>query len=85
MGRGQTSEEFAAEHGPLWFFHGGLSGDPGIVSDAARKYGDLYELDAEALDDAATADGWESHDRGYDDKVHQLAINAVVGVIKLKA
>lgn len=85
MGRGQTTDEFAAEHGPGWTYLGGLPGDPGHVTDAARRFGDLFGLDAEALDDMASDHGWEFHDRGYDDKIHQLAIDAVAGVIKLRA
>lgn len=74
MGRGQTTDEFAAENGPSWFYYGGLPGDPGYVSDVARHYGDLYDLDAEALDDQAADHGWEFHDQGYDKKIKQLAL-----------
>lgn len=77
MGRGQTTEEFAAAHGPGWAYHGGLPGDPGIVSDAARHFGDLYGLDAEALDDMAADHGWEFHDHGYAEKIAQLAQDAI--------
>lgn len=73
MGRGQTMNEFAAAHGPGWEYHGGIPGDPGIVTDAARKFGDQYGLDAEALDDAATSHGWDHYDSGYDEKIEQLA------------
>ncbi len=80
MGRGQTTDEFAAEFvakNPLlktaWPHFGGLPGDPGIVSYPAREYGDRYGLDAEALDEAAEADGWEWHDHGYDEKIREVA------------
>jgi len=76
MGRGQTSSEFAAEHGPGWAYLGGVPGDPDIVTDAARRYGDEYGLDAEALDDAASGHGWEWHNTGYDEKIKQLAKDA---------
>lgn len=74
MGRGKTMDEFAAEHGPRWFYYGGLPGDPGIVTDAARHYGDLYDLDAEELDNRASEYGWEHHNQGYDDKIRKLAL-----------
>lgn len=77
MGRGQTSSEFASANGPYWYYAGGVPGDPGIVTDAARKFGDLYGLDAEWLDDEAANDGWEFHDSGYDEKIEQLAKDAV--------
>lgn len=76
MGRGKTTAEFAKEHGPLWMHYGGLPGDPGVVTEAARKYGDEYGLDPEALDDAASDHGWEFHDPGYDEKIKQLALDA---------
>lgn len=78
-------DEFAAERGPLWFHFGGLPGDPGIVTEAARHFGDLYDLDAEALDDMASDHGWEFHDTGYDDKIKKLAEDAVARRIKLRA
>lgn len=73
MSRGQTTSEFAAENGEYWAYKGGNPGDPGWVSDAARKFGDQYDLDAEELDSLAEDDGWEFHDTGYDDKVEQVA------------
>jgi len=73
MGRGQTTAEFAATHGRYWMYDGGLPGDPGWVSDAARRFGNLHGLDAEALDEAAEDHGWEFHDPGYDDKIQALA------------
>lgn len=83
MGRGQTTDEFAAEHGPLWAYAGGIPGDPGIVSDAARRFGDLHGLDAEALDDMAAEHGWEFHDTGYDSKIQQLAEYATAGLLNI--
>lgn len=74
MGRGQTTDEFAAERGPLWYMYGGLPGDPGWVSDPARQYGDLYGLDAEALDEQASKHGWEFHNKGYGAKIRKLAV-----------
>lgn len=70
---GETTDEFAARMGPSWFHYGGLPGDPGWVSDAARMYGNEFGIDAQQLDDAAADDGWEHHDRGYDDKIKHLA------------
>lgn len=84
MGRGQTTEEFAAENGPNWMYAGGVPGDPGIVTEAARKFGDEYGLDAQALDDTASAHGWEFHDQGYDGKIEQLARDARAGLIELE-
>jgi hypothetical protein len=84
MSRGQTTEEFRdayyaahPEYPEAWVYHGGSPDHPGWVSDAARLYGERYDLDAEALDDAAAGDGWEFHDRGYDEKIAQLARDAV--------
>jgi hypothetical protein len=68
-----TTDEFAAANGPLWAYLGGIPGDPGIVSDAARHYGDMYDLDAEELDEIASEHGWEFHDRGYGEKVRDIA------------
>lgn len=73
MARGETTDEFAAKHGPGWTYLGGLPGDPGWVSDAARIYGDQFGLDAEALDGLAEDHGWEHHDPGYDEKIRDLA------------
>lgn len=75
MGRGLTTDEFAESHGPGWFYYGGLPGDPGHVSDAAREFGDLYGLDAEMLDDLAADDGWEHHDQGYHEKIRHIALS----------
>lgn len=73
MGRGETTDEFAARKGKNWAYYGGLPGDPGWVSDAARLYGDMMGVDPEALDDLAADHGWEHHDRGYDEKIKDLA------------
>jgi hypothetical protein len=74
MARGETTEEFAARVGGRhWSYLGGLPGDPGIVSDAARRWGDQYDLDAEELDNLAAKDGWEWHDPGYQNKVKDVA------------
>ena len=73
MGRGMTTDEFADAHGPSWVYHGGIPGDPGIVTESARRYGDMYGLDAEELDHLAEADGWEHHDPGYDGKIRGVA------------
>lgn len=73
MARGETTEEFAARRGANWAYFGGLPGDPGWVSDAARRYGDQFGLDAEALDELAVDDGWEHHDPGYDEKIRYIA------------
>jgi hypothetical protein len=74
MTRGETTEEFAARVGGRhWSYLGGLPGDPGIVSDAARRWGDQYGLDAEELDNLAAEDGWEWHDPGYENKVKDVA------------
>ena len=83
MGRGQTTDEFAAAQGPLWFYAGGIPGDPGIVTDAARAFGDEYGLDAEALDDMAAEHGWEFHDHGYEAKIEQLARDGAAGLIHI--
>ena len=74
MGRGETTHEFATRFGRNWIYHGGLPGDPGWVSDAARMSGDQSGLDAEALDDLAADLGWETHDPGYDEKIKDLAM-----------
>lgn len=83
MARGQTTDEFADQFArdhpalvKLWAYYGGNPGDPGWVSEAARKFGDEYGLDAEALDDMASGHGWEFHDTGYDGKIEQLAKDA---------
>lgn len=73
MARGETTDEFAYRLGRNWVYFGGLPGDPGIVSDAARTYGDEFDLDAEALDDLAAEHGWEFHDPGYEEKIKDLA------------
>jgi len=73
VGRGMTSAEFAAASGPDWPRLGGVPGDPGIVSDAARVYADQFGLDAEQLDDIAADHGWEFHDPGYGDKIKDVA------------
>lgn len=73
MARGETTEEYADRVRGNWVFFGGLPGDPGIVSDAARRWGDEYDLDAEQLDDLAAEDGWEWHDPGYENKVKDIA------------
>jgi hypothetical protein len=73
MARGETTEEYATRVGGHWAHFGGLPGDPGIVSDAARRWGDHYGLDAEQLDDMAANDGWEWHDRGYEEKIKGVA------------
>lgn len=71
--RGQTTAEFAAANGPYWMYAGGLPGDPGWVSDAARAAGDRYNLDAECLDDMMADAGWEHHDAGYDEELERRA------------
>jgi hypothetical protein len=71
--RGETTDEYAQRVGDNWTYFGGLAGDPGIVSDAARYWGDKYVLDAERLDELAEDDGWEWHDAGYHEKVGSLA------------
>jgi hypothetical protein len=73
MARGETTEEYATRVGGHWSYFGGLPGDPGIVSDAARHWGDEYGLDAEELDNLAAKHGWEWHDLGYHDKIRDLA------------
>lgn len=75
MSRGQTTSEFRESWNgsSYWFYHGGLPGDPGWVSDEAREIGDREGLDAEALDDAATDYGWEHHDHGYREAIEQAA------------
>jgi len=83
MGRGQTTDEFKTAQGPLWYYAGGLPGDPGIVTDAARRVGDMYDLDAEALDDMAGDHGWEFHDPGYDEKILDLAVHAMMGELSI--
>jgi hypothetical protein len=73
VARGETTDEYAARVGTSWTYHGGLPGDPGIVSDPARRWGDEHGLDAEELDRLAEHDGWEWHDVGYDDKIRAVA------------
>lgn len=73
MARGETTGEYAERVGGQWAYFGGLPGDPGIVSDAARRWGDQYGLDAEQLDGLAESDGWEWHDPGYENKVKDVA------------
>jgi hypothetical protein len=71
--RWETTDEFADRVGTGWHYQGGLPGDPGWVSDAARQYGLEFGIEANLLDDAASADGWEHHDPGYALKIRQIA------------
>lgn len=83
MARGQTTEEFRDQfiaenpnRAAMWVYFGGDPESPGWVSDEAREIGDRCGLDAEALDNAATDDGWEFHDHGYREKIEECARNA---------